>query len=91
MTYCLTALETYAKMPIAQVRQVVYEIAMLGAGGLKIDDPSRKYHLRSLPGEFSALQLVSYLYVGMMQVAPGQDAGIDLSKEYAVARTMFKG
>jgi tetratricopeptide (TPR) repeat protein len=51
VTYCLTALETYAKMPIAQLQQVVYEIAMVGAGGLKINDPSRKYRLRSLPGE----------------------------------------
>ena len=89
--YCRGALERFAKMSAAQVGQAVYEIAMLGSRGLNINDSSRKYTLRSLPGEFTALQLVSYMYVGMQQVSPGQDAGIDLSKEFAVAKTMVEG
>jgi tetratricopeptide (TPR) repeat protein len=88
--YCRGALEKFAKMPVAQIHQVVYEIALLGSGGLKINDSTRKYHVRSLPGEFTALQLVSYMYVGMKQVAPGEDAGIDLSKEYAIAKAMVQ-
>jgi len=89
--YCRAALEKFAKMSAAQVGQAVYEIAMLGSRGLNINDSSRKYTLRSLPGEFTALQLVSYMYVGMQQVSPGQDAGIDLSKEYAVAKKVVEG
>ena len=89
--YCRGALERFSKMSVSQIGQLVYEIAMLGSHGLNINDSSRKYHLRSLPGEYTALQLVSYMYVGMKQVAPQQDAGIDLSKEYAVAKKMVEG
>ena len=68
--YCLAALERFAEMPEADVQQVVSEIALLGQRGLNVNDPEKAYRLRSLPGSFSGLQLVSYLYVGLRQVAP---------------------
>ena len=62
---------------------------MLGRSGLDINSPDRKYTLRTLPGEFSGLQLVAYMYVGYKQLDPNVDAGIDFSKEYSTALELF--
>lgn len=65
-----------------------FECAMLGRDGLDINDPAPRYQLRHLPGEFSGLQLVSMMYAGFQQVAPGTDVGIDLAREYEAAAQM---
>ena len=62
---------------------------MLGRQGLDINDPSKKYTLRSLPGDFTGLHLASLLYTGMQKIAPNTDAGIDLSRELAEAKTLL--
>ena len=87
--YCLSAMEKFAVMAASQVQKITFEIAMLGTRGLDVNNPAQKYKLRSLPGNYSGLQLVSYMYVGFKRIAPGQDAGFDLSKEYAVAESLF--
>jgi hypothetical protein len=66
------------------------EIAMLGRSGLDINNPAQKYTLRSLPGKFSGMRLLSMMYVGFKIIAPEQDAGIDLSREYAEAKKLFE-
>jgi hypothetical protein len=48
------------------------------------------YTLRSLPGKFSGMHLVSMMYVGFKIIAPEQDAGIDLSREYDEAKKLFE-
>ena len=58
---------------------------MLGRSGLDINDPEPKYRLKSAPGEFSGLQLVAIMYVGLKRLAPDTDSSIDLSEEYALA------
>jgi hypothetical protein len=40
-------------------------------------------------GSFTGLPLVSYFYVAMQQIAPGESMRLDLSKEYKQARTLF--
>ena len=60
-----------------------------GRGGFDINNPDKKYTLKSLPGDFSGLHLVSIMYVGMQALAPTTDVGIDLSKEYAEAKRLF--
>lgn len=87
--YCLAALERFEVMAVEEVRKVAFEIAMLGTQGLKVNEPDKKYRLQSLPGEFTGLQLVSYMYVGFKMIAPDQDVGFDLSKEYAAAQALF--
>jgi len=69
----------------SEVQKISFEIATLGSRGLNVNDPAKKYRLKSLPGEFSGLQLVCYMYVGFKQIAPEQDIGFDLSREYAAA------
>jgi len=55
---------------------------------LDINDPACRYRLRSLPGDFSGLQLAAYMFVGLRQIAPQTDPGIDFAKEYRMAAAM---
>lgn len=87
--YCLSALKKFEASP-SSIRPVTYEIAMLGMNGLDINDPSLKYTLKSQEGEFTGMQLVSFMYVGLKELEPNMDAGVDLSSEYKIALDMFK-
>jgi hypothetical protein len=71
------------------VQKIAFEIALKGRGGLDINDPDKRYTLNSMPGDFTGLQMVSYMYVGFQITAPDQDVGIDLSAEYNEARRLF--
>ena len=86
--YCLDGLQRFRDLGKTKTGAVVFEIAMLGRSGLDINDPAQKYTLRSLPGSFSGLQLVSLMYTGMKLIDPSADAGIDLSKEFAAAKAL---
>lgn len=86
--YCLDALQKFRDLGTTKTGAIVFEIAMLGRSGLDINDPAKRYELRSLPGSFSGLQLVSLMYTGMKLVDPSVDAGIDLSKEFAAAQAL---
>jgi tetratricopeptide (TPR) repeat protein len=87
--YCLDGLQRFRAAGDAQTRAIVFEIAMLGRSGLDINDPAKKYSLRSVPGQFSGLHLVSLMYTGIQLLTPGADAGIDLSRELAEAKKLF--
>ena len=89
--YCLGAMETFAKLSKEDIRKIAFEIAMLGTKGLDVNDPAQKYQLRSLPGRFSGLHLVSIEYVGFKLVDPSVDLGFDLSQEYRQAQLLFGG
>ncbi len=86
--YCLDGIKKFREMGGAKMRTVVYEIAVLGRGGLDINDSAQKYTLTSMPGNFSGLHLVSLMYVGFRQIDPTLDSGIDLSKEFAKAENL---
>jgi tetratricopeptide (TPR) repeat protein len=88
--YCLGALERFENLSPQEIGGIGREIAILGMKGLDINDPSTKYTLQSLSGEFSGLHLVSIMYAAFAQTSPGTDVGIDLSNEYAQALKMFK-
>jgi tetratricopeptide (TPR) repeat protein len=87
--YCLGAMERFRALGPEKTKAVTFEIAMLGRSGFDINDPAQKYSLKSLPGKFSGLHLVSIMYTGMKAIAPGPDEGIDLSREYTEARKLF--
>lgn len=86
--YCLDAIKRFREMGDTKMRAAVYEIAVLGRGGLDINDSAKRYTLTSLPGEFSGLHLVSLMYVGFRQIDPSSDGGIDLSKAHAEAENL---
>jgi hypothetical protein len=86
--YCLGAIERFDEMKPQEIQALGQEIAVLGMKGLDINDPARKYRLRSLPGEFSGLHLVSLMYAAFQEIAPGTDVGINLSGEYTAAKKL---
>ena len=57
---------------------------------LSINNPDQKHHLQKFRGgtTVSALQVVCILYVGVQLLLPGQDAGIDVAREYELAKGM---
>jgi len=88
--YMVSALELFERETEDRVKEISFEIALKGRGGLDINNPDKKYTLNSLPGIFTGLQLVSYMYVGFKKIAPDQDIGVDLSQEYAMAMKLFE-
>ena len=83
--FILDALHLFDSMTPQQIQSLALEIALLGNQGLNVHDPSKKYHIKSLAGEFTGLHLISIMYAAFQEFAPQQDVGIDLSKEYAEA------
>ncbi len=88
--YMVGALKLFEKEDMSRTREITFEIALKGRTGLDINNPDKKYTIHSLPGEFTGLQLVSYMYVGFQKIAPEQNVGVDLSQEYDVALKLIK-
>ncbi|MCU0595214.1 MAG: tetratricopeptide repeat protein [Desulfobacterota bacterium] len=91
VVFCLTALESFQKVGREGTKAVVYELSSIANCGLNLKDRISRFRLLSLPGEFSALQLVVSMYVGLKKTAPRTDPGIDFSKEYAFALALLAG
>ena len=88
--YCLGALEKFVDMSHDDVQKIGFEIAILGTKGIDVNDPSKQYTLRSLPGTFSGLHLLCLQYVAFKQIMPEQDIGFDLAAEYRMALSLFE-
>lgn len=86
--YCINALKYYDEVGVRAMKQIVAEIAILGNSGLKYEN---SYSIKSMSGEFTGLELIAYMYVGLQEIAPGEDAGIDLSIEYKEALNQYSG
>jgi tetratricopeptide (TPR) repeat protein len=82
MQYCLDALGRFVGMDQDKLVPIVMEMATLGQEGLPVNDPVKKYSLKLLPGEYSALHIVCMLHVGLKCIDPGLDSGFDIAKEY---------
>ena len=89
--FCLAAMETFKEVGRERTQAIAFEIASLASDGLNIRDRTSRFRLRSMPGEFSALQLVVYMWVGLKRVDPKTDPGIDFSREYAFALAVLRG
>jgi len=86
VAYMREALALFEKVGTQQMQLIAAEIAILGRSGLDINDPEKKYSLKQLPGQFSGLQLLSYMYAAFQKIDPSADLGADFSREYAMAR-----
>ena len=91
LTYCGDALRMFDAMPKEEVQPINMEIAMLGAKGLSVTDPSIKHQLRLQPGDFSGLHLLCLEYVGFQIIDPSVDIGFDIAAEYEEARRVHGG
>ena len=91
--YLSSALKAYRALDLAGQKQLLAEAAAVGQKGLAINDPQQMHQLRHYKGgrTVSALQAACILYVGIQLLLPGEDAGIDLAREYELARGMVGG
>lgn len=87
--YCLAALKLFDSRKPAEVREITFEIGMLGMKGFDTTDPNRKYTLSSLSGEFTGLQMVCYMYVGFKFIDKTKYIGFDLKDEYHTALELW--
>jgi len=62
------------------------EIAQIGETGLEINNPLKRYSLTNLDGDFSGLQLLCYMHVGMALFDPKWIAAPGCSVEYEMAK-----
>ncbi len=78
---------------LASTNRALAEVAAVAQKGLAINEPSQEHHLRIYQGEptVSALQAACVLYVGVQLLLPGEGAGIDLGREYEIARGLVGG
>lgn len=83
--YMRDALERFKSMELAQIQSLALELTILGNKGLNINDPTKKYQIKTWTGEYTGLHLISIMYAAFQQFAPDTDIGIDLSKEYQLA------
>ena len=88
MMYIAGALDTFKKGGATKRQQIAIEIAMKGQSGLDIHDPEQKYTLKTLPGKFSGMHLVSIMYAAFKQIDPSMDSGFDLQLEYDAVMTI---
>lgn len=88
--YMVSALRLYHEQSDTKIKEIAYEIAVKGRSGLDINNPDKKYSINSLPGEFTGLHLLCYMYVGFNKIAPQENLGMDLSAEYDLALKLFE-
>ena len=86
--YLAGAIEKFGGMSRQEVQKIGYEVAMMGREGFDVNDSGEKYQLRSMPGRFSGLHMVSLMYAAFKIINPTADIGFDLTQEYAVAQQM---
>ncbi len=88
--YLISALEAYRALELEGQKQLLTEVVALSQKGLAINDPHRQHYLRHCKGgsTVSALQAACIHCVGIQLLLPGQDAGIDLARKYALAQGM---
>lgn len=89
VNYCLKALETFKGMSHQEISGVAIETATLGQSGLDVNNPNKTYPLKTIPGNYTGLNVVCIMYAALQQVAPDQDVGFDIKAEYEAALRIF--
>ena len=87
--YMQSAMALFDTLPKPQVGQITMEIGLLGQNGLEINNPGKRYSLKNLPGDFSGLQLLCMMHVGMAMFDPRADCGSGLAREFEIAKGMI--
>jgi Flp pilus assembly protein TadD len=84
--YFLDAFERFDAMTSDEIRNVAFEIALMGRAGLDYASPEEKYELNTIPNsKFSGLHLMCLMYAGFKRVAPEEDVGMDLNEPFLTA------
>jgi tetratricopeptide (TPR) repeat protein len=91
--YLISALQAYRELEPEGQKQLLAEVVALSQRGLAINDPSQKHTLRHYRdgSTVSALDAACVYYAGVQLLLPGQDPGLDLGRENALAQGMLGG
>jgi hypothetical protein len=88
--HLLSALQRFDKLSVVEIRDIAFEVGMLGQKGLDYNDPTQKYTMQTIPGEkFTGLQLMCLMYAGFQRFAPEQETGMDLHDSFLTALELF--
>jgi hypothetical protein len=89
--HLLSAMRRYDKLPVATVREIAFEVGLLGQTGLDYASTDKKYTLRTIPGEsFSGLEMMCLMHAEFRRLVPEMETGMDLDEPYLVALEMFE-
>jgi hypothetical protein len=88
--YMQSALDEFATLSRELVGKIIMEIALLGRKGLQINNSDVRYSLETKSGDFSGLQLVSIMHVGIKSLDPNAETGTGLDREYELASSLQK-
>ena len=83
--YMRSAIDDFCGKSKEEIREIVAEIALLRQRGLQDGNAYVRYALKSLPGDFSGLQLLSILHAGIRTIDPDAEIGTGLDREYEIA------
>lgn len=86
--HLLSALKLFEKKSEKRIRDITFEIGLKGQSGFDINNPDKRYTLKTLQGEFTGLQLVCYMYVGFKRIEPSVDKGY-INTNSTMARFLF--
>ncbi|MBZ0181766.1 MAG: hypothetical protein K8F60_04865 [Melioribacteraceae bacterium] len=88
--YCLDALRYIKNKSKEEIKEIGFEIAMLGTTGIDPNNSEKKLHLASIPNkEFTGLQLLAYMFVAWKEIDASKDLGLNFEKEYQTALKMI--
>jgi hypothetical protein len=83
--YLVDALDRLSSMDRELKQAVVIELVLLVAKGMAINDLETKPRLKTIDGEFDGLYLARLFYAAVQEVTPGEETGVDFSREYRKA------
>lgn len=89
--YMVEALGYFRGMPVDQVKEIAFEIAMQGAQGYSPEGKS--YRISAMPNKkFSGYHILAYYYVSWSMAMPHavSELGIDYAAEYDLAQKIGK-
>ena len=78
-------------MPLEKIREIAFEVGMIGTAGIDYTKPDRRYSLKSLPGgQFTGLQMLVFMYVGFKKIDPTVNTGLDFKDAYEIALKLYE-
>lgn len=88
--YLTSAMQAYRALEPEGQKQLLAEVVALSQRGLAINDPNQKHTLSHYRGgrTVSGLEAACVYFAGVKLLLPGQDPGLDLGREYALAQGM---
>lgn len=89
--YMMGAMEYFENKPITEIKQIAFEIAMLGCGGITPEQKSG-YKVNSIPEkDFGGYELLAYYYVSWAIAIPEKldDLQLPFKTAYATAKQMY--